>query len=598
MKAKYLFLLTCFIGVYTSCNMTDLTPLDSLTDASYWRSVEDLDKYAKGFYGNLSAPNSSMDLQSDDRVNGSYNAWLFNEITLPSSASAAGWSWENIRNLNFFMTRYKQVDAPEAEVNKHVGVIRFFRAMDYFGKIKTFGDVPWYDKDLQTNDTEELYKARDSRDFVLNKVIEDLEFAIQWLPEKSAALSGELHKDCARTLLSRICLYYGTYKKYHNISTAPTSTDLLKKAAAVSLDIINTHRYAIVKGDDAGCGQDHFDGYPLYYSNQFTQEDLTTNAECILARIYVADVVTHEIGRSGGPGFSKDFAESFLCKDGLPIGNSNQYKGDETLDNEMANRDPRMYQLMDNVHKPYNVLKDGTRQITESAMDGHKGESAPDPSANASVTGYSCVKFHSADPLQAEASKSTFDWFIYRYAEVLLNYAEAKYELGECTQEVLDMTINQLRDRVEMPHLTVSPAADNNPVNYGYAIEPLLYEIRRERRIELAAEGFRYDDIIRWNAVKLFENPKTFLGMRVTDKVIALYKDGTFGGDRGRQLVEYNGKQYIRPYAKDLNDAGRKWVIGNADNLNRDRRYLSPLPTTEIATINPNLTQNPGWETE
>lgn len=588
MKNKYIATFIGFMGLVVSCDVTDINPIDSLTDKSYWRSTSDLQMYAESFYKNLSAPDAELDTQSDDRLKNTYNSWLYNETTVPASADDAEWTWTNIRALNFYMTRYEQVEGDVATINRWTAVIRFFRAMDYFGKIKKFGDVPWYDKDLSTTDTEMLYKTRDSRDFVLGKVIEDLEFAITWLPEKNEVRSGELHKDCARTYLSRVCLYYGTYKKYHKHSSSPTSDELLRKAASVALDVMNSGRYSIVKGVDAGCGQDAFDGYPLYYSNQFTQEDLSGNAECILARVYVADLLTHQLGRQAGEhGFTKDFAEAFLCKDGLPIANSPLYQGDETIDQEMENRDPRMYQLIDNINKPYYVQSDGARQVNYSIYDIYS--SAPSVSGNSGVTGYPVVKFHSADPIQFEASKSTFDWFVFRYAEVLLNYAEAKCELGECSQDVLDATVNLLRDRVEMPHMTTTPAVDKASLDYGYTISPLLYEIRRERRIELAAEGFRYDDIIRWKATKLLENPKTVLGIRVTDKVISLYQEGTFGGENGRPLVMYNGKQYLRPYtAKELNDAGRVW---SSD----DKRFLSPLPQDELL-LNQNLTQNPGWQ--
>ena len=208
------------------------------------------------------------------------------------------------------MTRYQQVDAPEDEVNPIVAVIRFFRAFDYFDKIKTFGDVPWYDKDLTTEDVDELYKARDDRDFVLGKIIEDLEFSIEWLPEKNEAKVGALHKDAARTFLARVCLHYGTYKKYHNVTTSPTAEELLRKAADLAKGIIDSGQYDIVRGTDAGANQAAFADYPLYYANQFTQEDLTTNKECILARVFQADVLTHNLARTGGSGFSKDFAES------------------------------------------------------------------------------------------------------------------------------------------------------------------------------------------------------------------------------------------------------------------------------------------------
>ena len=583
MKLKYLAL-AGLLG-FTACDdVIDLKPLDSFTDESYWTSVDDLRNYANRFYTNLAAPSSTYDEQSDNRVPANYDAWLYNEYTLDR---AGDWNWENIRNLNFFMNRYQRVVASEADINAQVAVIRFFRALDYFGKIKSYGDVPWYEKDLTDGDTEELFKPRDSRDFVLGKVIEDLEFAIQWLPEKNAAVKGALHKDAARTQLSRVCLYYGTFKKYHNVGGTPSSQDLLQKAANNALAVMNTGNYAIVQGADNGCGMVSFEGYPMYYQNQFVQEDLDGNKEAILYREYKDGVLTHQTGRQdAAPGFSKDFMESFLCKDGKPIAISDLYQGDETLDIELTNRDPRMYQIVDNVKRPWAVQADGTIELHRSAFD--LNASAPDVSASKSVTGYLNTKHLSADPTQWVASSTTYDFMVYRYAEVLLNYAEAMYELDQMSQDVLDKTINVIRDRVGMPHLTMSVGfTDPNWPNYGYEVAPLLQEIRRERRIELVAEGFRYDDIIRWKAVKLFENPKTVLGMRVTDKVISLYQEGTFGGDKGRALVEYEGKTYIRPYSKDLNDAGRKW---SAD----DKRFLNPI-SKNVMLINPNITQNPGW---
>ena len=582
MKLKYLAL-AGLLG-FTACDdVIDLKPLDSFTDESYWTSVDDLRGYANRFYTNLTGPSSSGDQQSDNRVASSYDAWLYNEYVVEQ---AGDWSWTNIRNLNFFMNRYQRVEGTDADINAQVAVIRFFRALDYFGKIKSYGDVPWYEKDLTDGDTEELFKARDTRDFVLGKVIEDLEFAIQWLPEKNAAVECALHKDAARTQLSRVCLYYGTFKKYHNVGGTPSSQELLQKAASNALAVMNTGRYEIVQGDDKGCGQQAFEGYPLYYQNQFVQEDLSSNKEAIMYRKYVDGTLMHGTGRNQGVGYSKDFAESFLCKDGKPIGVSELYQGDETIDDEMINRDPRMYNIIDNVHRPYTVQADGKIETTFSKFD--KNYSAPNVSASGSVTGYANVKYSSADPTQWVANATTYDWFIYRYAEVLLNYAEAKYELGEMTQDVLDATINKLRDRVEMPHLKMEVGfTDPNWPDYGYEVAPLLQEIRRERRIELVAEGFRYDDIIRWKGVKVYENPKTVLGMRVTDKVKSLYDEGTFGGETGRALVEYQGKTYIRPYTKELNDAGRKWASD-------DKRFLNPI-SKNVILINPNITQNPGW---
>lgn len=580
MKLKNILLYIAIAGIFASCSVTDKTPIDSLTDASYWKTVQDLKLYANGFYNNLDAPSVTKDNTSDNCVTTNYNTWLFNESTIPSSGG--GWDWGNIRNCNFFLQRYNKVSGTEEDINQYVAEVRFFRALDYFGKIKSFGDVPWYEKDLKTTDTEELYKGRDSRDFVLGKVIEDLEFAIKWLPDFGKQEKGRLTKDAARTQLARVCLYYGTYNKYHNISGTPSSDELLRKAVALTDEIIKSGNYEIVKGSDAGCGQQAYEEYPLNYSNQFIQLDLSQNKEVILARYYEEGVLTHETGRQAGSlgtGLSKDFVESFLCKDGLPISVSKLYKGDATLEDEFVNRDPRMYQIIDNKNKPYLVIN-GTKQVNPF----------PDVNANSAVTGYPCIKYHSPLSAQAEARQTTYDWFVYRYAEVLLINAEAHAELGSCTQDVLDKTINLLRARVDMPNMTVNPVQDVKPIDYGYNVSTLIYEIRRERRIELVSEGHRYDDLVRWNAMKVLENPKTMFGIRITDDVKKLY-EGTveFGGETGRPVITYEGNTYLYQYAatKALNDAGRKWSKD-------DKRWFSPLPTDQL-TLNKNLKQNNGW---
>lgn len=612
MKTKDILLGLTFpllwIAGLTSCDVTDLEPRDSITDESFWNTVTDLQSYAEGFYQNLSAPSAEKDGTSDDRLTSSPSSWLFNEYTVPSSSSDDDgiWSWSNIRDLNYFMARYDQVDATESEVNPWVAVIRFFRALDYFDKIKTYGDVPWYETDLTTEDTEELYKARDDRFYVLSKIIEDLEYAIEWLPDKSEAETGALHKDCARTQLARVCLHYGTYMKYHNVTSEYyTSTELLQMAADQAEEIMNSGEYAIdMSASDANSNQSSFDGYPLPFSNLFTMEDLTSCSECILPRIYEEDVLTHNVARTNGYGFTKDFTESFLCTDGLPIANSTLYQGDETLDDELANRDPRIYQILDSKYRPYTVTSSGQRIINsgynetntynEDETPGDDIHSAP---GLTSGTGYVQVKLQSASQSQqVTVSSSTYDWFVYRYAEVLLIRAEAECELGSITQTLLDETINQLRDRVGMPHLTMNPEADQSTARtlyYPSGVSDLLYEIRRERRIELAAEGFRYDDVMRWNAMKVYENPKTFVGMRVTDEMKSYYQTEIFEGSSAREVVTLSdGKDYIRMYsAKSEGDAGRIWT-------ENDKRLFYPIPTTEITIYESagyTLEQNPGW---
>ncbi len=610
MKTKHIifglaFNLSWMAGL-TSCDVLDIEPRDSITDESFWNTVTDLQSYAEGFYQNLSSPSNEYDGTSDDRLTDTPDSWLFDEYTIPSSSSSSYWNWENIRDLNYFMARYDQVDASESEVNPWVAVIRFFRSLDYFDKIKTYGDVPWYEKDLTTADTEELYKARDDRFYVLSKIIEDLEYAIEWLPDKSSAETGALHKDCARTQLARVCLHYGTYMKYHNISSSYyTSTELLQMAVNMAKEVMDSGSYSIdMDASDSGSNQASFDGFSLPYSNLFTMEDLTSSSECILPRIYEADVLTHNLARTGGYTFSKDFAECFLCTDGLPISNSPLYQGDETIDDEFTNRDPRIYQILDSKFRPYTVRSDGSRIINAAYGQTNTYDANTSPSdaihsapGLTSGSGYTQIKLVSASQSQqTTVSTSTYDWFVYRYAEILLIRAEAECELGTITQTILDETINQLRDRVGMPHLTMNPVTDQSKARTTYypsGVSDLLYEIRRERRIELAAEGFRYDDVMRWNAMVVYQNPKTFVGMRITDEMKSYYQSTIFEGSSARSTVTLSdGNDYIQMYsAKSEGDAGRIW----SEN---DKRLLYPIPTTEITIYQSagyTLEQNPGW---
>ena len=305
------------------------------------------------------------------------------------------------------------------------------------------------------------------------------------------------------------------------------------------------------------------------YYNLFIQDDLTSNKEAILPMVYIRNVLTQNLTRELGEsstGFTKDFARSFLCEDGLPTALSPLYKGDDSLDAEAANRDPRFSQLIATRGFVLTNNADGTKNIF----------SLPQIGTATAPTGYMIIKCLSPDPAQWNAAQSTLDLFIFRYAEVLLNEAEAKAELGQCTQAVLDNTINKLRDRVAMPHMVIaSLVKDPNSTFPGLPV--LLDEIRRERRIELAADGFRFNDLLRWNAGSLVNNPATILGMKLIPAIRAEYPPNQVSG------VVVDANSYIRIYT---NVNARTW---------NDKMYLYPIPTQEL-TLNPNLKpQNPGW---
>ena len=593
MKFKYISAAAMGLAVLmSSCDATDLKPWNNMTDASYWHTVTDLQLYANGLLGNFGGATAYGDDVSDLMVQNSADAYLFGNVSINTVGS--DWDWGLIRRCNFFLNRYEQVEGDEAAINQYVAEVRFVRANRYFTLIRLYGDVPWFDVDLQTTDTEELYKGRDPRNFVLGKIIEDLEFASQWCVESKT--SGRPTKDAALQQLARVCLYYGTYMKYHNEqeSNGISSQYLLEKARDASKKIMDSGKYSIVKAANPSETK-NFAEWPLPYSNLFVQDDLSGCAEAVMARYYEYPTLTHEVGRqagSSGFGLSKAFADCYLMANGKPIANAGSgYHGDNTLEEEIQDRDPRMWQTIATSRRP-NWTSAGSaadQQMTPWDWAGTIGQTS-------GVTGYAVEKFHSSNMAQWQAQSSDFDWFIYRYAEVLLINAEANYELGTCTQAVLDATINKLRDRVDMAHLTTSPEVDAAAWDYGYSVAPLLYEIRRERAVELINEGFRMDDLKRWNAMKLLENPMTMVGVRITDDSKAFYEDPNNGGATigtgGRETITLNGKTYLRCFSNtDMYSDGRKWTAN-------DKRWLYPIPETQMDLYKLHgtpLTQNPGW---
>ena len=553
---KYLIqsILVAVTLLTVSCNdYLDRFPKDSFSEPTFFKTENDLIYYANQFYGSLPVQRMDNDNNSDNMVPQNINTFLAGTYTVPGSGG--GWAsgdWANIRSCNYFLEHYSRAETSFKE--RYAGEVRFFRALFYWYKVVNFGDVPLLLKALDDN-SEELYGPREKREKVMDEVVlEDLKFAVANLPEKNQAAAGRLHKDAARALMSRICLWEGTYRKYRNIEGADTYLDACVKASEELMDA----------------------GYDIYstgntdedYRNLFIQKDLRSNPEAIFYRAYITDKNTHNYTRQASEnntGMSKDFVDSYLfLDDGKPIGLTSHPYDDSTPAKECEGRDPRYTQT---IATPGFIMT-----LPDLAVN------LPAIGTSRTSTGYWTIKGRSSDLAQFNADKSDLDLFIFRYAEVLLNYAEAKYELtGSLTIAELDKSINLIRDRVGMPHLTTNPDADPNAVNYGYTVAPLLYEIRRERRIELVGEGFRFNDIIRWKAGKLIEGVKTIRGMKLTDELRSQYADPS-----SLNNIAVDDDYYIIVYPSIATT--RKW---------NDKSYLYPLPTDEKDRCH--YEQNPGW---
>lgn len=548
MKPLYIILVLILVSGISSCNdaFMDKYPQDKINDQNYWKTTSDLKTYANQFYSSLYKNGSYGDTwdsffgdnYSDNQAPRSKTGYIWNEYTVPTSGSY--WSkgdWSRIRSLNYFLQRYRMVDDTPENINVYVGEILFFKAYDYCQKVTRFGDVPWLTEDLTTS-SEELYSPRTPRVEVVDSIVSCLDKAAAYLPETSS--EGRLTKYTALALKSRICLFEGTFRKYHNLGDYES---VLRQSENASRQLM-----------DSGLFELYTTGDPEEDLHAFFQlQNMAGVKEAIFYVHYETDLRRHNVTRSvreSGTGFTKDFAESFLCRtDGLPIALSADYKGDAAFMDEFENRDYRMKQSIYTPDRPIFITETGDMEY----------ENSPIFSSQLS-SGYRLYKLYSPLASDNEFSKCTIDDCLFRFGEVLLNYAEVKAELGECDQAVLDQTINKLRDRVAMPHIQYPiPFVDPAWPAWEMPVSPLINEIRRERRVELACEGFRWYDLCRWKAGKLLENTKTYLGAR--DPETAAYS------------VLYPGFT-------------RVW---------NDKLYLYPLPTDEL-NYNPKLVQNPGWE--
>jgi hypothetical protein len=573
MKNIQISIITLIAIFLVSCNddYLERTPKDQISNSSFWKAESDLEAYCNGLYPMLPeipGTNGVADDNSDDFVPFSLNLYGIGMNVIPTNANEdGGWKWENVRACNVFMDNYKNADCSDDLKNQYRGEVCFFRAYSYFVKVKKYGEVPWMDHELQTNDPL-LYAAKSPRDTVVAHIMKDLDFAIAHCKNKEDA-NYRISREIALALKARIALHEGTFRKYHGLGGAD---DFLNEAANASDILINEGKYNLYSTGNPG--NDYF--------SLFSKDNAYDTPECILARQYTSSLkmhgVTHNLINSSGAGtgVSKAMFDSYLGRDGKPMSQTRASYEEEDYYTQIKNRDPRMSQI---IGVPGFVW---SKNWWEG--DGLKlGDPIVGKIAKGSSTGYGPFKYLVLDDWDGQVGHSSKnDYLILRFAEMLLINAEAKAELGQCTQDVIDRTINRIRDRVGMPHMIIAGLVKDSKSEFaqaGIQLPVLIEEIRRERRVELLGEGFRYDDIMRWKAGKLFLLKSTVLGAKA--KTIGSLASQIATGD-----IRVNSDGYIEPYQQ---------ALPNGRQFDETKNYYWPIPTDELA-LNPNLTQSPGWE--
>ena len=579
-------------GTAGCSDMLDEYPLDAISPETYYNNADELRSATNQFYGMFPGAASGYTESADVVCIFNLPAEVQGIRTVPTSGG--GWNWEYLRAVNFYLSHSVRCD--DVDAREHFdGIARFFRAYFYFEKVKRFGEVPWFDRELSSTDPE-LFRPRDSRDFIMDKILDDLTYAINNISDKKD-LYNVTHWT-ALALKSRICLFEGTFRKYHGI---PGYEKFLNECATASKLFIDNAPYAIY--------QTGAQPYRDLFSSMNAIEE-----EVILARDYDrSQNVMHEANANtlsptyGRPGMNKKIVNSYLMTNGDRFTDQPGYETMQYYD-EMQNRDPRLTQT---------VVGPGYMRINSDAVSS--------PNFGASTTGYQITKWVT-DASGDGYMGSSNDYILFRAAEVYLNYAEAKAELGTLTQEDLEISIKKIRDRVGMPNIDML-AANANPDPYlcapetGYrnVTDPnkgVILEIRRERTIELCLEGHRYYDIIRWKEGKMFEQP--FLGMYFPgltqgsgDNRYDVFdmNDGIAGDKEKVDICIYTGKKPSVKNIRKFYKLGEEFVLTDGDKgniichdiekeprqWNEERDYFFPIPTTERSLTNGALTQNPGW---
>lgn len=662
MKIKIIIasLLALSILIMPSCNDSFMQqdPIDDMAEETYFTKEEDLPLYLDGLYryyiyghgiggtnndahdkGFLAVKAGSQiifgDAYSDNVVYaGNPDGKIAGTYDTPANAPGvttlnAPWTWFKLKKVNYFLRNYTKV-GPAENLKKWAAEAYFFKAWDYYIKLVALGEVPWLEEDLNI-DSPELYSARTPRPELVDNIMKCLDFAIQNLEDTSKP-ANRVNKNMALFLKARFCLFEGTFRKYHTeLGLESTANFYLQASRDASKAIIDqTDKYQLYKDDKIKNSY-----WKLFTLKQVPEAD--GNKEDILARVYNGTKLGHDNPRYVGfnnhtrysMGATVAMTEDYLCINGEPIytgGSKGNYqknplfKGYDGLWEELDNRDPRLTQtvnkpgeyasVFDYAKNTYGIEETG---IIYPMVIHQTGGGTPVKMYNSTVTGYRFIKHWMPDKAEWDANangKQTAHMF--RLAEAMLIYAEARAELNEITNEDLDLTVNKLRERagfdfVKYPksRLTLQtipsdPRLDNiYAEKLDYSVSPILREIRRERRVELMLEGFRYEDLMRWKAGKLFTVPVR--GMKMTPEKIALY-DGRIdkvNPKTGYKETAYPNIQIGNDVVVDSENFIVPWpnspTIVNGNMPWNDRRYYYPIPLKELQ-LNPKLVQNPGWK--
>lgn len=596
MKNFFIYISVLMVTL-AGCKELDQQPQATALNEDVFSSERGLQLYSMSFYNAL--PSASEVVRGDDMVD--YGARTDVPTFLTASGYTAlqgtGWNWSALRNINYFIENCTNPAIPEKVRRGYIGIARFFRALFYANKVQLFGNVPWYGKTIDFTDASKLYKPRDPRKLVMDSVLADLNFACNNITTKDETRSL-ITKFVVLAYKSRICLFEGTVRKNHDSpgglaeGLGATAGSWLQEAATAAEKVMS----------DGGFRLNTLEGVNLSYRQLFISKQ-PVSTEIILANVADAslnvlnDANWYWTSATYGPrlGFTRTFVNTYLNIDGTSFTSLPDYQTKVFVE-EVKNRDKRLQQT---------IRAGDYKRINGGAL-----EAAP-PVFSHTYTGYQPIKW-CLDDVYFDGGRRNYNSIsLIRYGEVLLNYAEAKAELGTLMDTDWAKTIGALRSRAGITGgLEAKPILIDTYLQSNYfpnISDPVILEIRRERAIELAWEGLRYADLIRWKRGELLTT--TWNGFYVPE----LNKAMDLNGDGKNDVLFYQGTKpadqkevtFINVSATLSNGSANPQRLSNGTsgeltwltNQTRkweDRKYLYPIPTADLL-INLKLTQNPGW---
>lgn len=579
---------------FSSCSdFLDREPITKPEAGNFLTGAIQVENYINGLYMTLPSFSKfglgvrSEEKNSDNIIAEKYDARLHGQNNQFSGASDWQTGYQNLRKVNYFFHNYK---VPEAQENEDVlslkGGAYFLRAYWHFDLLKKFGSIPVMDAFWDENATiAGLQIPAKTRNEVARFILSDLVEAKNLLHSRGKYSGIRINKEAAMVLAMNVALYEGTWEKYHSSDDFASSTN---ESNYFLGEVINWGNELF------GCGID------LYKTGQnpgdafaalFNSKDLSGMGEVLLWRKYSSDEgVFHDVNGNlkagvvdseGAAGITQSLVDNYLNADGTFIDPTNEKFKDfkETFEG----RDPRLIQTVMNEGAKFASATTATPMHLEEYTDEKKNTISPPKLAGdgntRSLTGYH-IRLGIDTTFVSGNGETALP--IIRYAEGLLAYAEAAAELEMWSDDIANKTLKALRERAGVKYL--APAKDANFTDFGYTLTPVLQEIRRERRSELALQGFRLDDLMRWKADKLIVG-KRGKGAYVGDESILFKSYSPDNQKRIRERLTLDDNKWADPMAGTL---------PSGYQFHADRDYLLPIPPSELE-LNKKLKQNPKW---